>query len=80
MAQSKKENKMTMKKIYYVDALASAGKTYQALNYAVRCAHFDQQKTVIILKSKQLMDEAFKTAKSFKHSVCISSISNPSFR
>lgn len=67
MAKSKKENKMTMKKIYYVDALASAGKTYQALNYAVRCAHFDQQKTVIILKSKQLMDEAFKTAKSFKH-------------
>lgn len=51
---------------YYVGALASSGKTYQALNYAVKRAHYDHQKTVIVLKSKLLMTEALETAIAFK--------------
>jgi len=52
--------------IYTVDALAGSGKTYQAINYALKRAHYDKQKIVIVLKSKQLMAEAIKTATKFK--------------
>jgi hypothetical protein len=47
---------------FHVNAPAGSGKTRSAINWAIKQACETNQKTVIVLKSKRLMDEAAKTA------------------
>lgn len=50
---------------YSVDAPAGSGKTYQAIRWAIKAAHFNNEKTVIVLKTMKLMDEAHGDAQAF---------------
>ena len=51
------------KVIKIVDALAGAGKTFGAIQWALLEASVNRQKTAIVLKSKELIQQAYQDAK-----------------
>jgi hypothetical protein len=55
-----------MIQIYYVDALAGSGKTYQALHHAVKLAALGE-KIAIIAFLQTLTDEEFVTTEKFSN-------------
>ena len=51
---------------YRVSAPAGSGKTYQAIRWAIKCAHYKHQKTVIVFKTNQLMQQAYGDAEIYR--------------
>jgi hypothetical protein len=69
-----KEHEMK-KKIYSVDALAGAGKTYQAINYHLGLMGQSTQKILIVQPTIELINNSYEDAKSRStHSVFITKI------
>jgi hypothetical protein len=51
---------------FQVNALCGSGKTYQAIRWAIQQAHYEDQKTVVVFKTKDLMREAYADAIGFR--------------
>lgn len=51
---------------FQVNALCGSGKTYQAIRWAIQQAHDEDQKTVLVFKTKDLMREAYADAVGFR--------------
>ncbi|SCA56570.1 hypothetical protein MTBPR1_220003 [Candidatus Terasakiella magnetica] len=58
-----------MYEIKIVDALAGSGKTYQAIRWAAKKAHYNRENTVIVFKSKALIEEAWNSLKDAQSSL-----------